>query len=660
MLFLSPTLLWFLAAASVPVVIHLINRRRHKTIQWAAMQFLLKAARESRGRKKLRHILILTCRALGIAALALAAARPIVSGLMGWGGGTIDTVVLLLDRSASMEIKPGDGLDSRRAIVIGKVRDTMASLGATRLVLIDSASGKPQEVPSPDILDKLSATSGTDTAADIPALLSRAAEFLTDCQGHSEIWLVSDLQGSNWRPEDERWTAARASIAALPQRPAIRVLSISGPTAQNASIRLLSSRRTGDEILLDLEILRSGEARTTTAIPITTHLKSGSTTETLTLPGQMLRFQKRITLPPGDNSGFGWLSIPADGNPRDNTAFFAYGPALPVKSLIVCAHGECADYLALAAAPPGYGNFTCRRVDPAQAANAITPDLAAVLWAAPLPTGPAAETVQRFLSSGGQVLFLPPGTPSSNSFVDIKWNEPGDAPNGKFFILKEWNHLDGPLRDGIDGTQVSANRLKAIRRQIPSGDATSLALWEDGEPAITRRVVDRGAAWFLGSTPDYTWSNLGDADVLLPALQRIITAGSDRFDSSYLTTVGSAATRLLPGETRKRLDDSENVDPANAEYEAGIFRLGDRLLAINRPPEEDSPEVLTHELLDNVLSGTHYTLLDQAGQASDPSFSHDVWRAFITAVLFFLISEALLCLPKKDTINLKTEMAKAT
>ena len=65
MLFLTPLLLWGLLAAAVPIAIHLINRRRHKTIQWAAMQFLLKATRESRGKKKLRHILILTCRALG-------------------------------------------------------------------------------------------------------------------------------------------------------------------------------------------------------------------------------------------------------------------------------------------------------------------------------------------------------------------------------------------------------------------------------------------------------------------------------------------------------------------------------------------------------------------------------------------------------------------
>ncbi|MDP3849720.1 MAG: BatA domain-containing protein [Luteolibacter sp.] len=648
MLFLSPALLWFVAAAAVPIAIHLINRRRHKTIQWAAMQFLLKASRESRGKKKLRHILILTCRALGVAALALAAARPIVSGLMGWGGGSIDTVVLLLDRSASMEIKPGDGLESRREIVIKKVRDAMAALGAARLVLIDSASNKPQEIPSPDILAELSSTAGTDTSADFPTLLARAAEFLAETPGRSEVWLASDLQSSNWRPDDERWSAARASLAALPQKPAIRVLSLTGPTAANASVRLLGSRRSGDELLIDLEVLRSGEARGTTSIPLTTHLNGTRTTENLTLPGQSLRFQKRITLPSGTDTGHGWLSIPADGNPRDNAAFFAYGPARPSKSLIVAPTGESADYLALAAAPPGFGNFETRRVDPAEAAPAIAPDLATILWAAPLPSGPAADALQGFLNSGGHVLFFPPGTSSTTAFNELLWADPTEAPAGKFFILADWNRNDGPLRDGIDGTPIAANRLKAIRRQIPQGDATPLASWEDGEPAITRRIFDHGTAWFIGSIPDYSWSNLGDADVLLPVVQRIIAAGSDRFDASHLANLGSPTDRLLPGETRRRIDDYGNPDPANTQYEAGIHLIGVRVLALNRPPQEDTPEILTREALDSVLDGTKYTLLDQAGQADDSTLSRDVWRAFLVAVLFFLLSEALLCLPKKS------------
>lgn len=649
MLFLSPLLLWFLAAAMVPIAIHLLNRRRHKTIQWAAMQFLLKATRESRGKKKLKHILILTCRALGIAALAFAAARPIASSLLGWGGGTVNTVVVVLDRSASMETKPGDGLAPRRQLVLEQVRDAIKDLGSPRVVLIDSANGQPQDVPSPDILPDLSSTAATDTAADFPALLSRAAEFLAETPGRSEIWLASDLQSSNWKSSDERWAAARASLGTLPQKPAIRVLSLTGSTASNTAIRLLGSRRTGSELVLDLEILRPEDARGSASIPLTTSLNGAGTTENLTIPGQSLRFQKRVALPPESTTGHGHLSIPGDGNTRDNVAFFAYGPSRPVKSLVVAFPGEAADYLMLAAAPPGFGSQTAQFIAPGQAASVSTGDLAAIFWAAPFPTGSTAEWLNRFLLSGGQVLFLPPGEPSTAPFLDLKWSPPTEAARGKFLILQDWNHTDGPLRDGIDGSPIPADRFKAIRRQIPTGDAAPLAKWEDGEPFLSRRVVDRGTAWFLGSTPDYTWSNLGDADVLLPVAQRIVNAGADRFDASYLATVGSEETKTLAGEARTRLDGYGTPDPANAAYETGGYRLGSRLLAVNRPAAEDEPEVLSREQLDTALDATGYTLLDRAGQATDSDISQDLWRPFLIAVILFLIAEAILSLPKKQT-----------
>lgn len=612
------------------------------------MQFLLKATRESRGKKKLRNILILTCRALAVAALAFAAARPVISGLIGWGGGSIDTVVLLLDRSASMEIRPGDGLDPRRQIVIEKVRDAMKTLGASRLVLIDSASGTLQEIPSPDTLAELSSTAATDSQADVPAMLTRAAELMADARGRSEIWLASDMQASNWHPDDERWAAARASLATLPQKPSIRVLSLTGPTAPNSSIRLLSARRAGDEMLLDLEILRPAESRDSASLQLTTNNNGTRTTETLTVPGQSLRFQKRITLPADSQTGSGWLSIPADGNPRDNSAFFAYGPARPVNSIVVAPAGETADYLALAASPPGFGNQSVRRVDLANFESQPLADVSAILWASPFPTGAQADRLQQFLEDGGNVAFFPANDPADASFFDVKWSSTTEAPSGKFFILKDWNHSDGPLRDGIDGTPIPAERLRAIRRQIPGGDAIPLARWEDDEPFIARKIVDHGTAWFIGSVPDYTWSNLGDADVLLPAVQRIVAEGAQRFDASYLATLGTDAAQPLAGETRARVDDYGTPDPANIAHEAGIFRFGERLLAINRPPAEDSPEVIAKEQLDLALQDTGYTQLDQAGQSGDPSLSRDVWRGFLIAMLCLLISEAILCLPKKS------------
>jgi Aerotolerance regulator N-terminal len=652
MTFLSPLLLWFLAAASVPVIIHLLNKRRHKTLQWAAMQFLLKATRESRGKKKLRHILILTCRTLGLAALAFAAARPIVSGLLGWGAGTIDTVVLILDRSASMELRSGDGEDAKRELVLQKIRNAMSNIGSPRLVVIDSASGKPQEIPSPDVLGEISATAATDSTANIPTLLASAADVLTTSTGRSEIWLASDLQRSNWRPDDDRWAALRANLQSLPEKPAIRILSISGDAATNTSLRLLGTRRTIDGLVLNLELNRSKDNRGSISIPVTTQINGASQSELITLPGQSLRFQKRIPIKLEDESGHGWLSIPADGNPRDNSVFFAYGPARPIKSIIVSESNEAASYLSLAAAPPNFEKQTVTRIEPAAFAATSTSELSLILWAAPLPTGESAKTLQNFLSSGGQVVLLPSvKSAATEAFLETQWEPVSTSESGKFFILKDWERADGPLRDGVDGSPIPAERLRAIKRAIPKSDAAVLAKWEDGEPFITRKIVDKGTLWTIGSIPDYTWSNLGDADVLLPAVQRILALGAERFDASFLAEVGSDAAMLAPSETRTRVDD---YSKENNDHVAGVFRLGNRLTAVNRPLAEDELETTTKDSLDAMLEGTDYRLLDQAGQASDPSLSTHIWRAFLVAMLFFLISEALLCMPKKNPVTTTT------
>jgi len=47
MTFLQPLILWGLPLMLLPVIIHLINRMRHRPRQWAAMQFLLAATRSS-------------------------------------------------------------------------------------------------------------------------------------------------------------------------------------------------------------------------------------------------------------------------------------------------------------------------------------------------------------------------------------------------------------------------------------------------------------------------------------------------------------------------------------------------------------------------------------------------------------------------------------
>jgi hypothetical protein len=291
-------------------------------------------------------------------------------------------------------------------------------------------------------------------------------------------------------------------------------------------------------------------------------------------------------------------------------------------------------------------NMDATIVSPDQAAQKISPELAAVLWAAPLPDGAAAEAMRRFLVSGGHVCFFAPGTQSSTTFNNLGWSQTSTAPMGKFFTLREWNRDDGPLRDGLDGSPVAAQRLKALRRQILEGDATTLARWEDEQPALVRRIFDHGTAWFLGTVPDYAWSNLGDADVLLPLVQRVIHEGNERFQNSLFTTVDAenALTRNSNTRIRLKIQGDEMTDDA---FLAGVEKSANGLLAINRPEIEDTPESLNHNAINALLQGTRHTLLDQAGKNTDGKGSSEAWRFFLYAMLLFLIAEAILCLNPK-------------
>ena len=178
--FLQPWMLIALPLALIPIIIHLINQRRFQSTQWAAMMFLLSANRMNRGYAKIRQWLILTLRALVIAALVIAIGRPIASGLLGGsiagsitGRGPANTIVLL-DRSPSMQASSDGTSRAKLETGIAQVAEALGTLGTQRLVLIESNTLKPHELASPAELLELPETSPSDASADVPAMLLAA------------------------------------------------------------------------------------------------------------------------------------------------------------------------------------------------------------------------------------------------------------------------------------------------------------------------------------------------------------------------------------------------------------------------------------------------------------------------------------------------------
>ncbi|HBF17354.1 MAG TPA: hypothetical protein DDW37_06940 [Verrucomicrobiales bacterium] len=647
--FLSQPILWGLFAASIPVIIHLLNRRRFRIVDWAATSFLLKASRESRGKKKLKHILILICRTLAIFALIFAVARPLLGGFLGSGSGSVNTVILVLDRSASMETKAESGAPSYREAVITRVSQAVEKMGSPRLLLIDSASGDIQEVPSPDALPELSTTFATDTQADIPTLLTKAIDYIDETNpGQTEIWLASDMQRGDWRPTDSRWNAVRSGLESLPNETKLRVLSSGSELAQNIAIELVASRRVEDNLFLDLKLTRSNGDGTST-VPITYSLKGARSAERVTMNGQELRFQKRLPLSAADVDGSGWVGIPSDNNPRDNSVFFAFGGKEPVQSWIVSEKpsGNTANYLRKAAAPDGFERYSSEIIALTQTTKIDWSTASLIVWQAQIPTGAVAAQLQEFATSGGSVIFFPPEKPSNNIIFGTSWGLIQEAPADEYFINGSWIKDDGPWRNSLSDQKMPIDQVRGVKRCSIQGDGTSLAEWDDGSPLLYRQLQGLGTAIFINTLPNDRWSNLEFVALHLVAVQRLLEKGTDRLHSGYRAIAGSEKAKLRGDEIRDRLDAFEDYEPALGSYRAGVYRLGERVIAVNRPAAENSPLRVNEEALDTLLEGTSYSLFEST--KDDNNLVSPVWWAFLIAVLFFLLAEAILCLQPKLT-----------
>ena len=105
--FLSPIFLLGLPLVAIPVVIHLLSRRRKKVIDWGAMEFLLSGIQRRRRLWKLNDLILLLLRVLTLFLIVGALSRPLLP--VTWlGGSGPREVVMILDQSMSMSQQVGE------------------------------------------------------------------------------------------------------------------------------------------------------------------------------------------------------------------------------------------------------------------------------------------------------------------------------------------------------------------------------------------------------------------------------------------------------------------------------------------------------------------------------------------------------------------------
>ena len=671
MTFLQPWLLLALPIVALPVIIHLVNQWRFQSVEWAAMRFLLAAKALSRGYSRLRQWLILAHRKLAVAAAVFAVSRPLSRGWLASLGGDSAAAIVLLDRSPSMAQATVAGGESKLATARRQVVAALETLGTKRVILIDSVTGAPLELASPRALAALSETEPAAAAADVPKMLQAASTHLrADSSAAGSIWICSDQRGNDWKPADGAWPAIRQQIAALPQGVRVNLLAATDPGDDNVAVRVtkatLEPQGKGWELFLDV-VLRRQRDQGPVRVPVSVELGGARSTVEIELAGTEAVLARHAipvdvaALAAGEGSpsdlarGSGWgrVTIPADINPADNEAYFTFGKAPTRRTVIVAEDPRAGGALELVARIPPDKLLTAA-VDIVAVEDALgmgLDEVALLLWQAPIPEGEMAALVERFVDRGGDVVFLPPESPTAASFAGIGWG--AWSEHSPPLRPASWRSDEGWLAGTLTGQALPVGELEIRRACALSGEGTALATLPDDRPLLLRAARDRGAVAFLATTPSPRDSDLAaNGIVLYCLLQRAIDDGLAAVGPARMADAGEPAGANARTETRdaeRAADDWRQIaGPASPSTEsgshAGVLASRGRLVAINRPPREDVSPVLADEQIDALFQGLSLSRFEQqAGGLGN--LVEEVWRPCLVALLLALAAEGLLSLP---------------
>ncbi|MGB2957614.1 MAG: BatA domain-containing protein [Bacteroidota bacterium] len=202
MTFLNPFVLVGLAAAAIPVLIHLLNLRRLRTVEFSSLRFLKELQKTSLRRLKIQQLLLLLLRTLLVILLVLAFSRPALRGSLAgvMGSRASSTIVILLDDSPSMGMRnTGGALFSQARDAIHDILESADGDDTVFLIPLSSLreKGFSGEAASsvPAALNSLSTMETSQISVPLKEGLPHIREILgRSTHPNNELYIVSDAQ----------------------------------------------------------------------------------------------------------------------------------------------------------------------------------------------------------------------------------------------------------------------------------------------------------------------------------------------------------------------------------------------------------------------------------------------------------------------------------
>jgi hypothetical protein len=201
MKFVYPEFLWAFGVLIIPIIIHLFNFRKYKTLYFSSLKFIQFVDQQTKSTQKLKHLLILISRILFFTFLVISFAQPYIpiSSYSSKGGKPI--IAIYIDNSFSMSMKGTEGELISEAREMARKIITDANLDTRFMLVTNEMSGIEQRIVSKlDALDRLDKIEISPISRNISTIIEwekntiKKEHETSNKIGNQQFIILSDFQ----------------------------------------------------------------------------------------------------------------------------------------------------------------------------------------------------------------------------------------------------------------------------------------------------------------------------------------------------------------------------------------------------------------------------------------------------------------------------------
>lgn len=702
--FLNPFLLSGLALVGIPIIIHLLQRRRPVVIPWGAMEFLRLSQRRRSRRLMLEQLLLLLLRCLIIALVVMALSRPVMqlAGAAGRARGPVHAVVLL-DNSYSMDYRLSGG-EGRTAFDLAKervaelIRTGLRQGDAVSLVLTSDPPRAVLRAPTLDLNLAARQVERSLLLSDRATDYTRAAEIALEIVRESrfanrEVYLFGDSQRSGWESAGDRGVWSR-----LAERARVVVAPVHTPARGNLSVEWVQPvggfATAGGETGIQARVVNWGrEPVRGQTVELEIDGRREGAGQTLNLePGaaEIVRFQHLFPRP-GEYRCV--VRVRPDRLPADDRGHLALRVRQRLRVLLVGASGAASAraqsdptlFLRLALAPPSDEAASPSRIEPRVISRGeLGPALRSgadvvILCDLPDPSAEERRLLSGFVQDGGGLMLFP-GSAAEPALYNRELFQatPRLLPARLGMIVRQESTLDpasiqhaalARLDRASDIEPGTARFPQHYRLELDSGGEQGvIARFTGGDAAIVERGFGRGRVVLFAFSPVPAWTDLPLKPAFIPLAHLLTAWAAGGAQGNRNLRVGETLVHpvtLAEGSNRVTIAGpagaSTEVQPvldargATARLEdlprAGFYQVNrpgasPSLYAVNLPAAEGDLQTMGPAEVERVAPGARIQWLrpdDSLVAALDRLRQGiELWRPLLIAALALLLLETAL------------------